>query len=50
MLIYIDPKGRSSSDYINAIIDRFPESVDDHKIGNYVKKLQPLVPTSPTPD
>lgn len=49
LLLYVDPKGRNYRAYINAIIDRFPRAVDDHRIENYVKKLQPLVPTSPAP-
>ncbi len=42
LLLYVDPKGRSSREYINAILDRFPGAVDDHRIEHYLKKLHAL--------
>jgi hypothetical protein len=47
--LYVDPKERDSREYINAIIDRFPGAIDDHRIENYLKKLHALHTTSPCP-
>lgn len=44
LLLYVDPKGRNSKEYINAIIERFPSAIDDHRLENYLKKLDSLHP------
>ena len=38
--LYVTPKGRHPSEYINAILERFPGAIEDHRIENYVDKLQ----------
>jgi hypothetical protein len=42
LLLYVDPKGRNPSEYINAILDRFPGAIEDHRIDNYLQKLQDI--------
>ena len=49
LLLYVDPKGRNSREYINAILDRFPGAIDDHRIENYLKKLHLLSLQPDTP-
>ncbi|MCP4849251.1 MAG: lipase family protein [Verrucomicrobiaceae bacterium] len=42
LLLYVNPKGRNPREYINAILERFPGAIDDHRIENYLEKLQSL--------
>ena len=43
MLIYLDPAGRDAKTYINALADRLPGALDDHRAEAYVAKLSKAV-------
>ncbi len=49
LLIYLDPAGRDAKRYIEALADRLPGALDDHRADAYVAKLGALVHPSGPP-
>lgn len=42
LLLAMDPKGREAKQYVSELIGKLPGAFEDHKVGEYVRKLEAL--------